>query len=53
VFTKDRFELVSAKDLDPEDLGKTKRSEFDHLPLGRHSPWTSSSSATRTACSAA
>jgi len=35
VFTKDRFDLVSAKDLDPEDLGKTKRPEFDHLPLGR------------------
>jgi hypothetical protein len=35
VFTKDRFELVSARDLDAEDLAKTKRSEFDHLPLGR------------------
>lgn len=35
VFTKDRFDLVSAKDLDPEDLAKTKRSEFDRLPFGR------------------
>ena len=35
VFTKDRFELVSAKDLDPEDLQKATRPEFDHLPLGR------------------
>jgi hypothetical protein len=35
VFTKDRFDLVSAKDLDPEDLGRAARPEFDHLPLGR------------------
>ena len=35
VFTKDRFDLVSAKDLDPEDLGKAKRAEFGQLPLGR------------------
>jgi hypothetical protein len=34
VFTKDRFDLVSAKDLDPEDLQKA-RPEFAHLPLGR------------------
>ncbi len=35
VFTKDRFDVVSAKDLDPEDLQKATRPEFDHLPLGR------------------
>jgi hypothetical protein len=35
VFTKDRFELVSAKDLDPDDLQKVTHPEFDHLPLGR------------------
>jgi hypothetical protein len=35
VFTKDRFDLVSAKDLDPEDLQKATRPEFDHLPFGR------------------
>ena len=35
VFTKDRFELVSAKDIDPQDLQKVTRREFDHLPLGR------------------
>lgn len=34
VFTKDRFDLVSARDLDPEDLKKA-RPEFDHLALGR------------------
>jgi hypothetical protein len=34
VFTKDRFDLVSAKDLDPEDLAKVKRAEFEQLPLG-------------------
>ena len=34
VFTKDRFDLVSAKDLDPADLGKAA-PEFAHLPLGR------------------
>src|SRR4051812_36214776 len=34
VFTKDRFDLVSAKDLDPADLGKAA-PEFEHLPLGR------------------
>jgi len=35
VFTKDRFDLVSASDLDPEDLEKVTRPEFAHLPLGR------------------
>jgi hypothetical protein len=35
VFTKDRFDVVSAKDLDPADFGKAARPEFDHLPLGR------------------
>jgi hypothetical protein len=35
VFTKDRFDLVSAKDLDPEDLEKVTRPEFKRLPLGR------------------
>lgn len=35
VFTKDRFDVVSAKDLDPEDLEKAARPEFHHLPLGR------------------
>ena len=34
VFTKDRFELVSAADLEADDLKKA-RPEFDHLPLGR------------------
>jgi hypothetical protein len=35
VFTKDRFELVSARDLDPEDLQKAARPEYATLPLGR------------------
>ena len=35
VFTKDRFDLVSARDLDPEDLQKASRPEFGNLPLGR------------------
>jgi hypothetical protein len=35
VFTKDRFDLVSAKDLDPRDLEKVTRPEFERLPLGR------------------
>lgn len=35
VFTKDRFDLVSASDLDPRDLEKLTRPEFGHLPLGR------------------
>jgi hypothetical protein len=34
VFTKDRFELVSAADLEPDDLKKA-RPEFAQLPLGR------------------
>jgi hypothetical protein len=34
VFTKDRFEVVSASDLEPEDLKKA-RPGFEHLPLGR------------------
>lgn len=34
VFAKDRFELVSAGDLDPEDLKKA-RPGFEQLPLGR------------------
>lgn len=33
VFTKDRFELVSAADLEPEDMKKA-RPEFERLPLG-------------------
>ena len=35
VFTIDRFELVTAKDLDEKDLAKVKRSEFQPTPLGR------------------
>ena len=35
VFTKDRFDLVSASDLDPQDLEKVTRPEFAHVPLGR------------------
>jgi hypothetical protein len=35
VFTLDRFELVTAKDLYPEDLPKVKREEFKRVPLGR------------------
>jgi hypothetical protein len=35
VFTKDRFDLVTAKDLDPEDLAKVTRAEFERPPLGR------------------
>jgi hypothetical protein len=35
VFTKDRFDLVSAADLDPQDLEKVTRREFAQLPLGR------------------
>lgn len=34
VFTKDRFEVVSASDLDPDDLGKA-HPDFARLPLGR------------------
>lgn len=35
VFTVDRFDLVTAKDLDPQDLAQVKRPEFKHTPLGR------------------
>jgi hypothetical protein len=35
VFTKDRFDLVTAKDLDPADLAKVTRAEFKRPPLGR------------------
>lgn len=35
VFTVDKFELVTAKDLDPKDLAKVTREEFNHVPLGR------------------
>ena len=35
VFTVDRFELVTAKDIDPQDLPKVTRPEFKSLPLGR------------------
>ena len=34
-FTVDQFELVSAKDIDPQDLAKVTRPEFKRLPLGR------------------
>jgi len=35
IFTLDRFELVTAKDLDPKDLATVTRKEFQHPPLGR------------------
>ncbi|MGB7542326.1 MAG: TfpX/TfpZ family type IV pilin accessory protein [Burkholderiales bacterium] len=35
VFAFDRFNLVTAKDLDPQDLAKVTREEFKRLPLGR------------------
>jgi hypothetical protein len=35
VFTVDRFDLVTAKDLDPKDLAQVTRKEFQHVPLGR------------------
>jgi hypothetical protein len=35
VYTLDRFELVTAKDLDPKDLAKVPRSEFQPSLLGR------------------
>jgi hypothetical protein len=35
VFAFDRFNVVTAKDLDPKDLAKVTREEFKHLPLGR------------------
>jgi hypothetical protein len=34
-FTIDRFEVVTAKDLDPEDLARVTRAEFKRVPLGR------------------
>jgi hypothetical protein len=33
VFTVDRFDLVIAMDLDPRDLAKADRAEFQHRPL--------------------
>lgn len=35
VYTIDRFDLVSAIDLEDEDLAKATRDEFKRLPLGR------------------
>jgi hypothetical protein len=35
VFAFDRFELVTAKDIDPADLAQVTREEFKRLPLGR------------------
>jgi hypothetical protein len=35
VFTIDRFDLVTAKDLDPQDLEKVTRAQFKSPPLGR------------------
>jgi len=34
-FTVDAFDLVTAKDLDPQDLERATLPEFKHLPLGR------------------
>jgi hypothetical protein len=34
VFAFDRFNLVTAKDLDPQDLAKVTREEFKRVPLG-------------------
>lgn len=34
-FTIDRFDLITAKDLDPADLEKVTRDEFKQPPLGR------------------
>ena len=34
-FTVDRFDLVTAKDIDPADLEKVTRPEFKRPPLGR------------------
>ena len=34
-FTIDRFDLVTAKDFDPEDLAKVTNAQFKELPLGR------------------
>jgi hypothetical protein len=35
VFTIDRFDLVTAKDLDPQDLAQVTRAQFKRPPLGR------------------
>lgn len=35
VYAFDRFELVTVKDIDPQDLAKVTREEFKRLPLGR------------------
>jgi hypothetical protein len=35
VFTVDRFDLVTAKDLDPADLAKVTLAQFKRPPLGR------------------
>ena len=35
VFTVDRFDLVTARDLDPQDLAKVATEEFKRPPLGR------------------
>lgn len=35
VFCLDRFELVTAKDLDPKDLAQVSDPEFRHVPWGR------------------
>ena len=35
VFTIDRFDLVTAKDLDPADLAQVTRVQFKRRPLGR------------------
>jgi hypothetical protein len=34
VYAFDRFNLVTAKDIDPQDLAKVTREEFKRLPLG-------------------
>jgi hypothetical protein len=34
-YTVDRFEVVTVKDIDPEDLTKATRAEYKRLPLGR------------------
>ena len=34
-FTIDRFDLVTAKDLDPQDLAKVTNPEYKELPLAR------------------
>ncbi|MET0496738.1 MAG: TfpX/TfpZ family type IV pilin accessory protein [Steroidobacteraceae bacterium] len=35
VFTVDRFDIVTAKDLDPADLAEVRRPEFQSQPWGR------------------